>query len=120
MRKLRFALFGNVYQAKKSSSAQKLLAMLEERQATLLIDRPFHDYLGNELQICVKCDELIEDDDFRADFAISMGGDGTFLDAARRVGDKDMPILGINMGRLGFLSGYQGEDIRAARDAVYK
>ncbi|MBP3688984.1 MAG: NAD kinase [Bacteroidaceae bacterium] len=120
MRKLRFALFGNVYQAKKSSSAQKLLAMLEERQATLLIDRPFHDYLVNELQICVKCDELIEDDDFRADFAISMGGDGTFLDAARRVGDKDMPILGINMGRLGFLSDYQAEDIPSAIDAIYK
>ena len=49
MQKLRFALFGNIYQAKKSTSAQKLLAMLEERQATLLTDRPFYNYLVNDM-----------------------------------------------------------------------
>lgn len=119
MRKLRFALFGNVYQAKKSSSAQKLLTMLDERQATLLIDHPFYDYLVNKLQISVNCSELIDGDDFQADFAISMGGDGTFLHTARRVGDKGIPILGINMGRLGFLSDYQAEDIPSAIEAIY-
>ena len=119
MRKLRFALFGNIYQAKKSTSAQKLLVLLEERQATLLIDRPFYNYLVDEMKINVKCSELIDGNDFEADFVISMGGDGTFLEAARRVGDKGIPILGINMGRLGFLSDYQAEDIPAAIDAIY-
>lgn len=119
MRKLRFALFGNIYQAKKSTSAQKLLVMLEERQAILLIDRPFYNYLVNEMQINVNCSELIDGNDFQADFVISMGGDGTFLEAARRVGDKGIPILGINMGRLGFLSDYQAEDIPSAIEAIY-
>ena len=62
---------------------------------------------------------MIEGNDFHADFVISMGGDGTFLEAARRVGDKGMPILGINMGRLGFLSDYQAEDIESAIEHIY-
>ena len=48
--------------------------------------------------------ELIVDNDFRADSALSIGGDGTFLRTAEKVGDKNIPILGINTGRLGFLA----------------
>ena len=55
-------------------------------------------------------------DDFRADMIISVGGDGTFLRTARRVGSKEIPILGINTGRLGFLAAVspcQAEDVLA-------
>jgi len=41
---------------------------------------------------------------FCADFAISLGGDGTFLTTAAKIGSKNIPILGINAGRLGFLA----------------
>ena len=85
----------------------------------MLIDRQFYEYLTDKLGILVTPEALIEGNDFHADFVISMGGDGTFLEAARRVGDKGMPILGINMGRLGFLSDYQAEDIASAIDHIY-
>lgn len=120
MRKLRFALFGNVYQAKKSTSVQKILVLLEEKEASILIDKPFYEYLVNDLQINVNPDGLIEGNDFEADFVISMGGDGTFLEAARRVGDKEIPILGINMGRLGFLSDCSAEDISLAISQIFE
>ena len=119
MKKLRFAIFGNTYQAKKSVCIEQLLGILLERGASLLIDRQFYEYLTNKLGIVVSPEALIEGNDFHADFVISMGGDGTFLEAARRVGDKSMPILGINMGRLGFLSDYQAEDIASAIDHIY-
>lgn len=119
MRRLRFAIFGNIYQAKKSTSIQKLLVLLEQRNAILLIDRPFHEYLTGDLLLDVKAENLIDGDDFEADFVISMGGDGTFLEAARRVGSKGTPILGINMGRLGFLSDYQADDIESAIEQIY-
>ncbi len=119
MKKLRFAIFGNTYQAKKSACIEQLLGILFERGASLLIDRQFYEYLTNKLGILVTPEALIEGNDFHADFVISMGGDGTFLEAARRVGDKGMPILGINMGRLGFLSDYQAEDIASAIDHIY-
>jgi NAD+ kinase len=41
---------------------------------------------------------------FEADFVLSLGGDGTLLDAVTHVGNREIPILGINTGRLGFLA----------------
>ncbi len=118
-RPLRFALFGNIFQEKKSQAVQKLLSLLEERGAEILIDRPLHDFLAKELKISVRPTELIEGNDFRADYAISMGGDGTFLEAARRVGEKEIPILGVNMGRLGFLADFSPEEMEDAIAQIY-
>lgn len=44
------------------------------------------------------------------DLLMSVGGDGTFLSASKRVGDSGIPVLGINLGRLGFLSEYSPEE----------
>ncbi len=119
MKRLKVAIFGNVYQSKKSVSAQKLLVLLEEREAELLIDSAFHRFLTEVLQISVPKAQLIEGDDFEADVAISLGGDGTFLETARRVGHKDIPILGINLGHLGFLADYSAEEIAQAVDQIF-
>ena len=119
MHKLRFALFGNVFQAKKSASVQELLSLLKEQQAEILIDEPFHHYLQSELQIQIPAVRLIRGDDFAADYVISMCGDGTFLEAARRVGDKQIPILGVNMGRLGFLADITPDELPAAIRQIY-
>ena len=45
------------------------------------------------------------------DFALSVGGDGTFLTTAAAVGDKNIPILGVNCGHLGFLAEVQTQDL---------
>ena len=120
MPKLRFSLFGNAFQAKKSASVQKLLCLLQEREAELLIDETFFHYLTDDLQIAVpEGVELIRDDAFEADVAISMGGDGTFLETARRVGDKGIPILGVNMGRLGFLADISPSELPATIEHLY-
>ena len=47
------------------------------------------------------------------DLLISFGGDGTFLSAAHRVADAGIPILGVNLGRLGFLSSHRAENVAA-------
>ena len=47
------------------------------------------------------------------DALLSLGGDGTFLSAARLVGDSGVPVLGVNFGRLGFLSEYKPEEVVA-------
>lgn len=119
MNKLSFAIFGNTYQARKSVCVQELFSILDRHEATILIDRSFYHYLNDRLGISLKKAQLIEDTDFHADFVISLGGDGTFLKAARCVGNKGIPILGINMGRLGFLSDYQAEDIGTAIENIY-
>lgn len=46
-----------------------------------------------------------------ADLILSVGGDGTFLSAARHASVRDIPVLGVNMGRVGFLSENRPEDV---------
>ena len=48
------------------------------------------------------------------DMILSVGGDGTFLSAAKKAGEKGLPLLGVNFGRLGFLSENSPEDVLAA------
>ena len=45
------------------------------------------------------------------DFALSVGGDGTFLTSAAVIGNKNIPILGVNVGHLGFLADVQSQDL---------
>ena len=86
-RKLTFAIFGNTYQPKKSVSIQKLLACLSDRQAEICIEREFYDFLTTGQKLPISHVQIIDHSDFSADFAISMGGDGTFLRTASIVGN---------------------------------
>jgi NAD+ kinase len=56
--------------------------------------------------------------DASVDFFISLGGDGTMLDSVVLVSDKNIPILGINFGRLGFLASIGKEELTVAVDAL--
>ncbi len=118
-RKLKFALFGNIYQTKKSAAIQKVLSCLSEREAELFVDREFYDFLMNDQMINVPAAKVFTESDFEADFAISMGGDGTFLKTANRVGGRQIPIIGVNMGRLGFLADIAPSDIESCLNALY-
>lgn len=119
-RKLRFAIFGNIYQARKSASIQKVLSFLSERKAEVSVDREFHHFLTADLHLDVRADHVFDDDNFDVDFVISMGGDGTFLKAASRVGAKCFPIMGVNMGRLGFLADVGPSEIEQALLTIYR
>lgn len=118
-RKLRFAIFGNVYQAKKSASIRRVLSCLRAYGAEITIDSDYHAFLLAIGEVDVQGMEVFEGDRFEADFVVSMGGDGTFLKAASRVGAKQVPIVGVNMGRLGFLADVSPEDIEDSVLAIY-
>ncbi|MDL2291813.1 NAD kinase [Bacteroides sp. OttesenSCG-928-F21] len=116
---MKFAIFGNTYQTKKSSHAENLFRVLKQYDAELYICRDFHTFLTANGCTDVKADKLFDTDDFDVDVVISIGGDGTFLKAANRVGRKNIPILGINTGRLGFLADVAPEEIEAAIHAIH-
>lgn len=114
-----FAIFGNIYQAKKAMTVQKVLCLLEERAAGMLIDEPFLRFLRDDLKISIPASARpIVGDAFEADIALSIGGDGTFLETARRIGGKGIPILGVNIGRLGFLADFTPEELSGAIDEI--
>ena len=117
-RKLQFAIFGNTYQPKKSASAQKILACLAQHRVEVLMEQSFYEFLTVDQQIMVDGVRIFDGDSFEADFAISMGGDGTFLRTASMVGHKGIPILGVNTGRLGFLADINANDIEHTVEAL--
>ena len=117
-RRLGFALFGNTYQTEKSVSIRQVLSCLARHDAEVSIDADYHQFLQENHILDNDATQVFVGDDFDADFVISMGGDGTFLKAASRVGRKNIPILGVNMGRLGFLADISPDDIEACLDAI--
>lgn len=119
MRKLRFAIFGNIYQPKKSVSIQKILACLSQYEAEVFIEREFYTFITEGQQMSLKGVNVFDNNQFEADFAISMGGDGTFLRTASVVGQKQIPILGINTGRLGFLADVNAQEIERTIHALH-
>lgn len=115
-----FAIIGNPFQAHKSAELQLIISILQEAKAKIIIDSDYAQLLFKENIIDFASIETFSGKDFHADFVISMGGDGTFLTAANRVGDKGTPIIGINMGRLGFLADINPDNIRSALEAILK
>lgn len=116
---LKFAIFGNEYQAKKSTSIEKILDYLAQKGAEIYVENAYYEFLTHSQHIDVKAAGVFEDYNFDVDYVISMGGDGTFLKAASRVGAKGTPIIGVNMGRLGFLADVLPGEVEAALDSLY-
>lgn len=108
------ALFGNFADARVADSAATLVPHLESRRIRVLLANEATPPLraaGTEL---VSEAEMVE----RADLIIAIGGDGTLLYAARLVAERGTPLLGINRGRLGFLTDVLPQDMLASVDAA--
>ena len=63
----------------------------------------------------VASEDSVDDD---TDFAVSLGGDGTFLRAAHWCGEKPVPIVGVNLGHLGYLPAYNPDDLPTLADTL--
>ena len=119
MRPMKFAIFGNIYQAKKSTHVERLLSILDRHRAEVYICREFYQFLTDDLKLQIRQAGVFEGNDFEADMVLSIGGDGTFLKAASRVGSRNIPILGINTGRLGFLADVSPEEMEDTFNDIY-
>lgn len=116
---LRFAIFGNTFQEHKSAHIAHLLEILRKREACISMSSDFYDFLYQHTRTDLKGINVFQGYDFDADMVLSIGGDGTFLRAASRVGKKEIPILGINTGRLGFLADVSPDQMEEAFDEIY-
>ena len=76
---MKFALFGNTYQAKKSAHVERLLSILSQHNAEVHICREFYEFLTDDLKISIRHAGVFDGNNFEADMILSIGGDGTFL-----------------------------------------
>jgi len=108
------ALIGRFSDARVAESALTLLPHLKKRGVRALL--PDSDSLDAPAGLV----ERIPEDEIanRADLVIAIGGDGTLLYAARLVAHRGVPLIGINRGRLGFLTDVLPQDMLASVDAA--
>lgn len=99
---------------------QILLNALRQRNCVATLYQGYYDQIKDELphSEIFPTFSKSEDLDETFDCLISLGGDGTLLDTVTLVRDKNIPILGINFGRLGFLASLGKEEISSAVDAL--
>ncbi len=116
---MRFVVFGSLRQAMKRETMTDIFSALAERGAQLVVAPMFAKRLGS-VGVDVSGMDLLKDDHIEADFAISIGGDGTLLKVVSHLGNSRIPIMGVNMGRLGFLSDVMPSEIRSAVKALYE
>ena len=115
---MKVAVFGNIYRSVLLSHIELLFSYFNDKEVTLLLDNELYEFVEKYGKCDMGSAEIIQNDDFQADLALSIGGDGTFLNTAARIGRKGIPILGINTGRLGFLADVANDEILPALNAV--
>ena len=117
---MKIGIFGSEYQIEKQSVIKRVFNKLAERGADVYVDASFAHFLWEAFQYKPAINGTLSGDVFDLDIAISMGGDGTFLRTAARVNKQNIPILGINTGRLGFLADVGSTDIEDTLDELFK
>lgn len=117
---MKVGIFGSQYQQEKQSIIRRVFSKLTSLEAEIYVDTLFHDYLLDAFGFEPPINGLLTGDIFDLDVAISLGGDGTFLRTAARVNRQNIPILGINTGRLGFLADVGSTDVEDTLEELFK
>lgn len=112
MTQYRVALFGTGYKKHYASQLSTLFQSLKDYDVSLFFDPSFHHIVTEEYGLTPPPSHVLEyGSALDLDFAISLGGDGTFLRTARQLSGQNVPILGVNLGRLGFLTDMDAEEL---------
>jgi NAD+ kinase len=115
-----FALHGRPFNEDNIPHVQHLFNYLQQKGISLIINESFVEYL-EEIAITLPSTYSIfkSDKDLNnPDLMLSIGGDGTLLEAATFAGQKEIPLVGINTGRLGFLATTPREEVEKAIDEL--
>src|SRR5208283_3805248 len=113
---MKIALYGRPSENNLSAYIHQLVSTLRTVNAELFIYEPFYKYLHENLgfQGSIPFINTYEDIKGKIDFLFSIGGDGTLLNTITLVRDSGIPIVGINTGRLGFLSSISKDEFNSA------
>ncbi|MEO6683268.1 MAG: NAD kinase [Ginsengibacter sp.] len=116
---MRIALYSRGLESDQLEGLKLLFAEFSLYNIEPVVYQDFFNQFYSTIPITNKFTTFNHSDDLVGiDFMISLGGDGTLLDAVTFVGDKGIPVLGINYGRLGFLASIGKDEIHTAVESL--
>lgn len=119
---MKIAIYGRVFNDSVLPFVQEVFDVLSQHQIQITIFSKFQSFISDKVNLpngiitFTTHEELIS----QADVLLSLGGDGTLLDTLSLIRDSQIPIIGINFGRLGFLASINKDEIKNAIEALVK
>lgn len=119
---MKVAIYSRIIDNEQKADVQQLLDELAKENIEPVIYHPFFETIKSSFRFPEKTAIFSDPADLgeSIDFVISLGGDGTLLDTVTLVRDKNIPVLGINFGRLGFLASIGRGELNTAVQSLVK
>ncbi|NND33620.1 MAG: NAD kinase [Saprospiraceae bacterium] len=114
---MKVLIYGKTVLQSQVESIQLLFDLLHGEEAKILVFGPYLKQIEPLIAIPGNIEEIrnyLELVQHRPDFVFTLGGDGTILSAATLIRDSNIPIVGINLGRLGFLASIEEKVMKEA------
>lgn len=114
---MRVAIFGNAMKANMPEEVAHVLEFMQRRGVEVCLSQELRQELNLRDYRPFPEEWVLDNGEWKPvngesiDFALSIGGDGTFLTTASVIGDKNIPIVGVNLGHLGFLAEVQARNV---------
>jgi NAD+ kinase len=110
---MKVAIYSRVYESDQKEDVQRLLQELKDQHINVSMYRGFYEQIRQDISFDTEPTLFHSSEDLNDSFEcmISLGGDGTLLDTVTMVRNQDIPLLGINFGRLGFLASIGREEL---------
>lgn len=117
---MKVAIYSRVMDSEQQNDVQVLFDELAQAGINVVIYRPYFENIRSLVNFpaAIEVFDSGAELDSSYDFVISLGGDGTLLDTVTLVTDKNIPVLGINFGRLGFLASIGKKELTTAVDSL--
>lgn len=113
-------IYGKTLHEKNIEQAEELFGYLQKKNLKYVVEENFLKLLKDKLAINTKAESFSDFNQVKknTEVVLSLGGDGTILECVVMVKESEIPILGINFGRLGFLASLGKDQIYDAVDAI--
>jgi len=117
---MKIAIYGRQFNSSVVPFLQHIFDCLAARQIETVIYDKFNQFIADKIKLNTASDTFSSAEDLKGqvDMLFSLGGDGTMLDTVTLIRDSNIPVLGINFGRLGFLASINKDDIEAAIESL--
>ena len=101
---MKVAVYGKQFQQEVAPFVYELFLELEKAEMEVIVYEPFYNFLSQQIHLNLFLGTYNSYEELKKniDLFISVGGDGTILDATSLIRDSEIPIIGVNTGRLVF------------------